>query len=57
MLNQWGIHRSVDFGHIVFALVDAGLMLKTDDDTIEDFSDVFDFAESFSVELGLSENA
>ena len=37
-------------------LVDAGLMQKTDEDTIEDFIDVYDFSEAFAPELVLSEN-
>lgn len=47
VLNHWGIRRTDDFGRIVFNLVDAGLMSKTDDDTIEDFQGVFDFGEAF----------
>src|SRR2546421_670341 len=31
---MWGIQRTEDFGHIVFNLVEAGLMSKTDDDTL-----------------------
>lgn len=47
VLNHWGVHDTEDFGKIVFALVDAGLMRKTDDDTLEDFQGVFDFDEEF----------
>lgn len=48
VLGHWGIHETADFGKIIFALVDAGLMRKTDDDTLEDFRDVFEFEEVFS---------
>ena len=51
VLRRWGITRCEDFGNIVFAMVDAGLMQKTDDDTIEDFRDVFDFKQAFSPTL------
>lgn len=51
VLNHWGLHDTEDFGKIVFALVDAGLMRKTDEDTIEDFQGVFDFDEEFSASL------
>ncbi len=48
VLNRWGVTRTDDFGNIVFAMIDAGLMRKTDDDHVEDFRAVFDFDEAFS---------
>ena len=42
---HWGIRETRDFGEIVFNLVNDNLMSKTDDDRIEDFTDVFDFHE------------
>ncbi len=54
VLGHWRIHSSEDFGHIVFALVDAGLMHKTDDDSIDDFIGVYEFDEAFAPELQLS---
>ncbi len=57
VLGGWNIHNCADFGHIVFALVDAGLMHKTEQDAIEDFTGVYDFDEAFAPELQLSENA
>lgn len=56
VLARWRIHRSEDFGRIVFAMVDAGLMHKTPDDTLADFIDVFSFDEAFSEHLLLGEN-
>ena len=47
VLEHWGVRRTQDFGDIVFNLVDAELMSKTDNDRPEDFVDVYDF----SVEL------
>lgn len=47
VLRSWGITRTVDFGRMVFALVDSGLMFKTDEDSLEDFTDVFDFHTAF----------
>lgn len=55
VLRRWRIETSKDFGQIVFTMVDAGLMHKTDEDTLEDFEDVFDFAHAFVPELSLSE--
>ena len=47
VLERWGIRKTDDFGKIVFAMVDAGLMRKTDEDTFEDFSGVYSFDEAF----------
>jgi len=57
VLARWNINQSEDFGRIVFAMVEGGLMHKTDEDTIEDFMDVFSFDEAFSSHLLLGENA
>lgn len=48
VLKRWNIRASEDFGKIVFAMVNGGLMLKTDDDTIEDFRGVFEFDDAFN---------
>ena len=47
VLGRWNIRRTIDFGRIVFALVDSGWMQKTDQDTVEDFRDVYDFKTAF----------
>jgi uncharacterized repeat protein (TIGR04138 family) len=47
VLNFWGVRSTEDFGNIVFNLVDAGLLLKTEHDRIEDFIGVYDFGEVF----------
>lgn len=44
---HWGIEQTRDFGEIVFNLVGANLLRKTAEDRIEDFVDVYDFAEEF----------
>lgn len=48
VLERWGITCTFDFGRIVFALIDAGHMAKTETDTIEDFRDVYDFKAAFA---------
>lgn len=48
VLSRWGIHRTEDFGRIVFAMIDGGLMRRSDQDTIEDFRAVYDFDEAFT---------
>lgn len=47
VLNRWGLTCTEDFGKIVFALIDAKLMRKTDEDSLEDFRDVYEFDEAF----------
>ncbi|MBL8964304.1 MAG: hypothetical protein KF787_07755 [Phycisphaeraceae bacterium] len=48
VLERWGITRTDDFGRIVFAMVEIGLMRKTEDDRMEDFRGVYDFEEAFA---------
>ncbi|MDZ4832111.1 MAG: hypothetical protein SGJ09_18195 [Phycisphaerae bacterium] len=50
VLRTWNIRRTDDFGRIVFAMIEHGLMSKTSDDTLEDFRAVFDFDEAFGRE-------
>ena len=51
VLRRWSITSCRDFGQIVFAMVEGGLMRKTDNDTIHDFNNVFDFASAFEPAL------
>src|SRR6185369_4001434 len=48
VFRQWGIRRTDDFGAIVFNLVSADLLKKTDEDRLEDFQGVFDLDEALS---------
>jgi len=57
VLRHWHIEKSEDFGNIVFAMIGAGMMHKTADDNIEDFSGVYDFNEAFAVSLAKGERA
>ncbi len=47
VLNYWGVHRCLDFGHMVFNLVQFGVLGKTDEDKLEDFNGGYDFDEAF----------
>ncbi|HAL91462.1 MAG TPA: hypothetical protein DCM68_00330 [Verrucomicrobia bacterium] len=47
VLGRWGIRATRDFGEIVFLLLDAGLLGKTEEDKIEDFDNLFDFDAAF----------
>jgi len=47
VFSFWGIHRCEDIGHMVFNLIGAGIFGKTDEDSMEDFKEVYDFHEAF----------
>jgi uncharacterized repeat protein (TIGR04138 family) len=47
VLEHWGIGATRDLGDIVFALVDCGVLLRQDEDSLSDFEDVFDFEAVF----------
>jgi uncharacterized repeat protein (TIGR04138 family) len=47
VFDAWGIHCCEDIGNMVFNLITAGIFGKTEEDSIEDFKDVFDFNEVF----------
>lgn len=46
VLDHWGVKSTLDFGEIVFQMVGCGLMGKTEEDTIEDFREVFDLRQA-----------
>jgi uncharacterized repeat protein (TIGR04138 family) len=48
VLDYWRITCTEDFGRIVFTLVDVGLLMTQPDDRLEDFLNVYDFADAFS---------
>lgn len=47
VLEHWGIEVTADVGAIVFALVESGVLIKQDEDSPDDFVDVFDFDDVF----------
>ena len=49
VLQHWGIHDTDDVGRVVFAMVEQGILIKQEEDQIEDFTDVFDFEEAFDL--------
>ena len=53
VLRRWHINCCADFGHMVFAMVEAGLLAKTDQDSIEDFRGAYEFDEAFDQGLTL----
>jgi len=49
VLAKWNIHATIDFGNMVYLLVQHKVWRKRQEDSVEDFRDVFDFAEAFNV--------
>ena len=47
VLEHWGVRSTADFGAIVYALIEAGLLVRRDEDRVEDFHDVFTFSDAF----------
>jgi uncharacterized repeat protein (TIGR04138 family) len=47
VLNDWGVKSCEDFGEVVFNLVNAGVLGKTDSDSLGDFKGGFSFDEAF----------
>jgi len=45
--RSWGVNAALDWGRIVFLLVDEGLLNRQDGDAMEDFDVPFDFDEYF----------
>ena len=56
VFRMWGVNSTADFGEIVFNLIEAGLMSKTDDDDRLHFHGVYDLDEAlvrgYRIELG-----
>ena len=50
VLDHWGVKATADVGRIVFALVEAGILIKQEEDLMSDFDQVFDFDEAFGGE-------
>lgn len=47
VLGKWGIERCIDFGYIVFNLVEKGILGKTESDRVEDFAEGYTFEDAF----------
>lgn len=47
VLEYWGLKETLDFGNIVYRLIDVHLMSKTDQDSLNDFKNVYAFKEAF----------
>ncbi len=49
VLKKWGIRSTADMGEIVFNMVDCGLLHARPGDRKEDFEEVYDLEEAFSL--------
>jgi uncharacterized repeat protein (TIGR04138 family) len=47
VFDAWGLRSCEDIGNMVFNLIAAGIFGKTEEDSIEDFKNVFDFKDVF----------
>ena len=47
VLEYWGLRSTEDIGEIVFNLIEANQLTKTEQDSKQDFKNVFDFEEVF----------
>ena len=47
VLNSWGFNETLDFGEVVYNLIDIGMMRKSDSDSKQDFAEVYDFDRVF----------
>jgi uncharacterized repeat protein (TIGR04138 family) len=47
VLEYWGVTSTEDLGRIVFMLIDVGLLARQESDRLEDFDQVYEFADVF----------
>jgi len=50
VLRKWNIHSTLDFGNMVYLLIEHKFMKKAESDSLEDFRDVYDFEKEFGSE-------
>ena len=53
VLAHWGVTTTADIGEVVYALIDAGLLIRQPEDRLEDFEDVYAFEHAFEREYAL----
>ena len=46
VFKNWGINETLDIGNMVFNLVEAGLLFRRPEDTLDDFRNVYDLDEA-----------
>lgn len=53
----WGVRSTLDFGRVVFHMVDGEILSKRDEDSLRDFIDRYDFRRVFEEEYFLRNEA
>ncbi len=57
VLRRWHITSTFDFGKMVYAMIDGGLMHKRESDSLDDFREVYEFSavfdEAYKIGCGL----
>jgi len=48
VLSHWNVHATIDFGNMVYLMIEHGWMSKSEEDRLDDFRGVYEFAEAFS---------
>ena len=54
VLRRWNVTSTLDFGRIVFAMIEFECMQKTEEDTLDDFRDVYEFRVAFESEYRIA---
>lgn len=54
VLENWSITSTMDFGRIIFEMIEHGAMGKRPEDRIEDFKDAFDFSDFDNYQIDVS---
>jgi uncharacterized repeat protein (TIGR04138 family) len=47
VVRHWGLRETIDLGRIVYDLIEADLLRKTEEDSLDDFAEVYDFQQAF----------
>jgi len=45
--RSWGVRQTLDWGHIVFLMVEGGMLNRRESDSIDDFASDLDFEHEF----------
>jgi uncharacterized repeat protein (TIGR04138 family) len=49
VFEHWGVKGTADFGEVVFNMIDAELMKKSEEDSRQSFNEVYDFEQALNV--------
>lgn len=52
VLRAWGVHCTLDFGRVVHAMIDAGILARSETDRLSDFEAVFEFDAAWAIDRG-----